>query len=266
MEMVVKQTFLRALVVAALAYTALPATVHAQTDEIQVYDGGLAAPGTFNLTMHMNDVERGIATPAFPGAVVANRSFNTVPEWAIGVTNWFEAGAYLPVLSRDHFAGWGVDGVKLRTLFAVPNADSRRFFYGANFEFSINASRWDTKRISSEVRPIVGWHLNGYDIVVNPILDTEYDGFKNLDFAPSVRFAHALSNAMTVAVEEYADYGPLHQFLGKAEQSHQVYGVVDYNVRGTDVEFGFGKGLTSASDSTTFKVILSRDLRSFAKH
>ena len=59
-------------------------------------------------------------------------------------------------------------------------------------------------------------HLNGYDIVVNPILDTEYDGFKNLDFAPSVRFAHALSNAMTVAVEEYADYGPLHQFLGKS--------------------------------------------------
>ena len=143
--------------------------------------------------------------------------------------------------------------MKLRTLFAVPNADSRRFFYGANFEFSINARRWDAKRISSEVRPHRRLAPERLRHRRQPILDTEYDGFKNLDFAPSIRFAHALSNALTVAVEEYADYGPLHQFLAKSEQSHQVYGVVDYNVRGTDVEFGFGKGLTSASDSTTFR-------------
>ena len=58
---------------------------------------------------------------------------------------------------RDH--GWGIDGAKLRTLFAVPNAASRRFVYGANFEFSYNAKRWDTKPFTSEVRRIIGWHL-----------------------------------------------------------------------------------------------------------
>ena len=29
--------------------------------------------------------------------VVPNRSLNGVPEWAYGVTPWFEAGLYLPL-------------------------------------------------------------------------------------------------------------------------------------------------------------------------
>ena len=80
--------------------------------------------------------------------MIADKSFNGVPEWALGVTPWFEAGLYLPLYSRDKVTGFGLDGFKLRALFAVPNADDRRFFYGANFEFSINAHRWDTTRFT----------------------------------------------------------------------------------------------------------------------
>ena len=82
----------------------------------------------------------------------------------------------MPLYSRDHTTGWGIDGVKLRALFAVPNAGDRTFFYGANFEFSYNARRWDTTRFTSEVRPIIGWHLRPIDIIINPIVDTAYDG------------------------------------------------------------------------------------------
>src|ERR1043165_7264678 len=136
----------------------------AQADEIQVYDGGLAAPGVFNLTWHNNFTPRGLATPAFGGAVVADRSWNGVPEWAYGVTSWFEAGLYMPLYTHDKDSGWGLDGFKLRTLFAVPDADSRKFVYGANFEFSINAERWDERRYTSEIRPIIGWHLRPVDL------------------------------------------------------------------------------------------------------
>src|SRR5579864_8828778 len=162
-----------ASLVAAFALVARPAA--AQTDEIQVYDGELAAPGIFNLTWHNNFTPSGVTTPAFPGAVVADHSWNGVPEWAYGVTRWFEAGLYLPLYSRDKNSGWGLDGVKLRTLFAVPNAAERTFFYGANFEFSYNARRWDQKRFTSEIRPIVGWHLKPFDVIVNPIVDTAYN-------------------------------------------------------------------------------------------
>ena len=118
------RTWVLATVVGAVA---VPAMLRAQGDEIQVYDGGLAPKGVFNLTLHNNYTPDGIRTPSFPGAVVSHRSLNGVPEWAYGVTSWFEAGLYLPLYSRDADMGWGLDGVKLRTLFAVPNADDRRF-------------------------------------------------------------------------------------------------------------------------------------------
>ena len=253
-----RHTALR-LVIAALLVGA-SGMAYAQTDEIQVYTGGLADKGKFNLTLHSNFTPRGNKSPAFPGGLTADKSFNGVAEWAYGVNDWFEAGLYLPLYSIDKHKGATLDGAKLRALFAVPHADDRTFVYGVNFEFSINSNSWDENRITSEVRPIIGWHLKPWDIIINPILDTSYDGVKNLDFAPAFRVAYNLPRMWAVAVEEYADYGPLHEFLAKSEQSHQLYGVVDHTVKGLDIEAGVGFGLTDATDKLTFKLILSRDL------
>ena len=239
---------------------AAPAVVWAQTDEIQVYDGGLAPVGTFNLTLHNNFTPKGQTTPAFPGAVTADKSWNGVPEWALGVTPWFEAGLYLPLYSRDNTNGFGLDGFKLRALFAVPNAGERRFFYGANFEFSINAHRWDTTRYTSEVRPIIGWHLKPWDIIINPIVDTAYDGLKNLEFVPATRVAYNFASGWAAAAEEYDDFGPLRAFAPRSQQGHQLYGVVDKTWRDWEIEAGAGVGLTDVSDRFTLKLILARDL------
>jgi hypothetical protein len=237
-----------------------PTAAAAQADEIQVYDGGLAAPGVFNLTLHNNWTPRGIKTPAEPGQVVADKSLNGVPEWAYGVTSWFEAGLYLPLYTRDKNLGWGLNGFKLRTLFAVPHAEERTFFYGANMEFSFNADRWDSTKFTSEVRPIIGWHAGRVDVIFNPIVDTAYDGLKNLEFVPASRVAYNLSPVWAVAVEEYADFGPLHDLHSAHEQAHQIYGVLNRTGRPFDVELGIGFGLTNASDGLTLKVILARDL------
>ena len=246
-----------AAVVCALS---VPGSVDAQTDEIQVYDGALSQPGVINLTLHSNFTPSGLTTPAFPGAVVADKSFNGVPEWAFGVTKWFEAGLYLPLYTHDNRHGWEVDGMKLRALFAVPNADDRTFFYGANFEFSINSQRWDSTRVTSEVRPIIGWHLHPVDIIVNPILDTAYDGAKNLDFAPAMRVAYNLSSRWAIAAEQYADFGPVHRFYTYSRQGQELFGVVDYGGKLLNVQAGIGFGLTAASDDVTVKLILSKDL------
>jgi hypothetical protein len=247
--------------IAAIVVTllAVPELARAQTDEIQVYDGGLALPGTFNLTLHNNFTPKGERIPSFAGAVVADKSLNGASEFALGVTSWFEAGLYLPVYSRDKNTGWGLDAVKLRLLFAVPNAGSRTFVYGANFEFSYNAKRWDPTRFTSEIRPIVGWHLKPVDIIFNPILDTSYDGIRNFVFAPATRVVYGLSPEWTTGVEEYADFGPLHAFRSPSEQAHQVYWVIDHAGKTWGVEAGAGVGLTNGSDRLTFKLILSRD-------
>ncbi len=213
----------------------------------------------FNLTVHNNFTPKGQQTPAFPGGLATDKLWNGVPEWAYGVTNWFEAGLYMPLYSINSGGGM-LDGWKLRALFAVPKADDRTFFYGANFEFSINAQHWDSSHFTSEVRPIIGWHLHPVDIILNPIVDTAYDGIKNLEFVPAVRVTYNFSSMWALSVEEYADFGPVHQFNPGNEQSHQLYAVVDHSSKFLDVEVGVGVGLTDASDRFTVKLILSRDL------
>lgn len=245
-----------ALLVVALA----PAAALAQSDEIQVYDGGLAPKGIFNLTLHNNFIAKGLTDAPYPGGVVGDKSFNGVAEWALGVTRWFEAGLYLPLYSHDQNLGWGINGVKLRTLFAVPDADTRTFFYGANFEFSYNAARWDSTRVTSEIRPIIGWHLGKVDVIANPIVDTSYDGWGNMTFVPAFRLAYNATDTWAISAETYSDFGPFTDFHRAADQSHQIYGVVDYTGRVLEFQAGVGFGLTDASDKLTFKTILAFDL------
>jgi hypothetical protein len=232
----------------------------AQTDEIQVYDAVIADKGKFNVMLHNNFTPNGLKTPAFPGGIIPDRSLNGVSEWAYGVTDWFEAGLYMPLYSFSK-TGASFNGFKLRALFVKPHADDSSFFYGMNFEFSVNAKQWDQRRITSETRPIIGWHLHPVDIIVNPILDTSYTGgLKNLDFAPAVRVAYNFSPKWAVAAEEYADYGPLRHFYSAREQPHQVFAVIDHTGKAFNIEAGVGFGLTSSSDKVTLKLMLSRDL------
>ena len=89
-----KKTRIPWTVAIALSLLAVPAPAVAQTDEIQVYDGGLAPVGTFNLTWHNNFTAKGLSTPAFPGAVVADKSLNGVAEWALTETVTYLKGRY----------------------------------------------------------------------------------------------------------------------------------------------------------------------------
>jgi hypothetical protein len=245
----------------AIALVGAPAMGFAQTDEIQVYDAAIAEKGKFNLMLHNNFTPNGLKTPAFPGGIVPNRTLVGVSEWAYGVTDWFEQGLYLPLYSYSQNDGATYNGFKLRWLFVKPHAADHTFFYGVNFEFSVNQRQWDPRRFTSEVRPIVGLHLHPVDIIVNPILDTSYvGGFKSLDFAPAVRVAYNFSPKWAAAAEEYADYGPLRQFYSASEQSHQIWGVVNHQTKSVNIEFGVGIGVTSSSDRVTLKLMLSRDL------
>lgn len=234
--------------------------VHAQTDEIQVYDADIAAPGAFNLTWHDNYTLRGKTAAEDSGGVVPNHSLNGVPEWAYGVSSWFEAGLYLPLYTVTNENSVLLNGFKLRTLFVEPNAASHRFIYGVNFEFSYNAVHWDSHRYSSEIRPIVGWHFDHLDVIVNPILDNTYEGFGNLDFAPASRVAWNFSRSLAVAAEEYDDFGPIRRMHTRTLQSHQLFSVVDFRNGTISVEIGLGFGLSASSDHRVAKLILSGDL------
>src|ERR1051326_8614751 len=102
-----------------LALSWFPILGLAQTDEIQVYNADIAPTGKFNLTWHQNYTPIGLKTPPFPGGVIPNHAYIGVPEWAYGVTKWFELGLYMPLYSVTKDYGSSLNGSKLRTLFAV---------------------------------------------------------------------------------------------------------------------------------------------------
>ena len=235
---------------------AWPVVATGQTDEIQVYTGELAAPGELTLTLHNNYTVQGRKTTDLPGGVIPDGAINGVPEWAYGVNDWLELGAYLAVYTRTHDAHYLSESTKLRATFAVPHAEKRDFFYGVNFELSHNALRWEEKRTSAEIRPIIGWRSGPVDLIVNPILDTSFNGLDQLDFAPAVRVAYNFSELWAAAVEHYADYGPIRHFLPGNQQQQALFAVFDYSGK-TNVEFGIGHGLNGATDKLVVKLMLS---------
>jgi len=84
-----------------------------RADEIQVYDAGLTSVGVFNLTWHNNYTPNGAQVPAFPSALTSDDALVGVTEWAYGVTDWCEAGLYLPLYSIDRGEGAAINGFKL---------------------------------------------------------------------------------------------------------------------------------------------------------
>jgi hypothetical protein len=230
-------------------------------DEIQVYTGGVMPVGEVGLTWHNNFTVNGAKTPDYPGALPNHHAYAAVTEWALGVTDWFEAGLYLPLYSQTPSQGLQFDGFKLRALFVQPGNDDKDFYYGVNFEFSWNEPQWDGQTNTGEIRPIIGWRFgDGWSFTLNPILDNSYKGFNRLTFAPSMRLDKQIDEKWTVAVESYSEFGELRSFLPADQQSHQLWLVGDYSGDPVSVEFGAGFGLTPASDQLAVKLMLISDL------
>ena len=224
------------------------------TDEIQVYNAGIAAPGQFTIQQHLNYVPLGVKDPPFPGGLISNNSINGTPEFAYGVTDWWEVGLYLPFAIKDQ--QFLSDSFKLRTLFVSPNAEKRDFFYGINFEFSNTTPKFSQSRFGLEIRPIIGVRNADYEFIVNPIVDISFGKYGEADFTPAARVARKLGPDLFAGLEYYADFGEIGNFAKLAEQQHTLFAVTDFKLGVFDVNFGVGYGLTPASDRFVVKTIV----------
>ena len=224
------------------------------TDEIQVYNAGIAAVGQFTIQQHLNYIPLGVKDPPFPGGLVSNHSINGTPEFAYGVTDWWEVGLYLPfAIQNQQFLS---DAFKLRTLFVSPNAEQRNFFYGVNFEFSNTTPKFSQSRFALEIRPIVGVRNADWEFIVNPIVDVSFGKFGEADFTPAARVARKLAPDTYIGLEYYADFGEIGNFAKLADQQHTLFAVTDFKLGVFDVDFGVGYGLTPASDRWVIKTII----------
>lgn len=224
------------------------------TDEIQVYNAGIAAPGQFTIQQHLNYVALGQKDPPFPGGLVSHGSLNGTPEFAYGVTDWWEVGLYLPfAVQNQQFLS---DSFKLRTLFVSPNAEQRDFFYGINFEFSNSTPKFSQTRFGMEIRPIIGVRKSDWEFIVNPIVDIGFGKNGEADFTPAARLAKKITPDFSVGLEHYADFGEIGNFKKLNDQQHTLFAVTDFKLGVFGVNFGVGYGLTPASDRLVIKTII----------
>ena len=116
----------KAITVSLVALVAAAGAAFAD-DEIQIYNAQIAAVGQWTFQQHLNYTFNGRKEPDFPGGLVPNHALNGTPEFAYGMTDWWEVGFYIPFAVSGSGAFLS-NGAKIRTLFAVPHAGERNFF------------------------------------------------------------------------------------------------------------------------------------------
>ena len=169
-----------------------------------------------------------------------------------------EAGFYLPfaVNGAGEFVS---DGAKIRSLFAVPDAAKRSFFYGVNLELGYEMPQFSLTPWNLEIRPIIGVRNSEWELIANPIVDVGFGPGGEADFAPALRLARNLGQDRFIGLEYYADFGRIGDFLPLRQQYQELYAVTDFKVNVVDVELGVGYGFTTGSDHLIFKAIIGYD-------
>ena len=248
------------LLLAALAgFVALVA--HAQlSDEIQVYTDDINPPGEFGLELHVNATPRGRRVPDYPGEATPDHGWRFTPEFSYGLSRDWEAGLYLPA-SRDAHGDTQLAGAKarLKWLPVRPEEGGAGWFLGANGELSRLKKAFSESRSSAELRMMIGWRDPQWLVAVNPVFGWNLsDGLRSStpDLSIGAKVARTMAKDFAVGFEYYSDLGTTRHLQWSSQQAQTLYAAVDAKLRGIDLNFGIGRGLTQAADAWTVKTIL----------
>lgn len=249
--------FVQAAILGGL--TSLSATAGAiDRFEIQVYEPDMNRPGQFALELHSNYTLQGIKTPEYEGQIPPHQVGRFTLEPALGITEWFEIGAYLQTMvSPDNGAQWA--GWKGRGKFVLPTRFTDPFFFGINLELGKVPKRVEQDGWANEFRPMIGYD-NGWVLIdFNPIFGyalTGPDKFK-VDIEPAGKVAVNTQKGFSLGVEYYAGLGLLSQGLSPLhQQEHLAFGIFDLKSpkgakeeeeSGWELNVGVGRSLTEAT-------------------
>jgi hypothetical protein len=226
--------------------------------EIQVYNGTTNEPGEFGLELHLNYWATG-NRESTPPEVPLNGQFHATLEPSFGLTPFWEVGAYVQfaVQTDQGVAGWA--GAKLRTKFVTPEYWDPHWRFGVNIEVSYLPKDYDASQWGSELRPIAAWHGPDWLVAVNPIFDQSLaspGASLGPAFAPCAKVARSIG-PVALGIEYYATFGPGTAFVPWAEESQQIFEVVDLvSVDRLEINAGVGEGLTQASQGVVLKAIV----------
>ena len=249
---------LRLMLPAALAL--LCNLAWAAPEEIQVYMDEMNAKGEIGLDVHLNYVRSGSSIPDYPGAQAPRHVFRVTPEFSYGLTSDLELGLYL-LTSRDADGNSTVDGQKLRLKYIAPKAADQAYFIGANLEIGRVEHRLSENPWNGELKGIFGYRKDRWTLALNTNMGFKISG--PVDSPPTLslatKVAYKTDRDFQIGFESYNQLGELGRLgnLNMSQLSQTIYAVIDATIKGWDINFGIGRGLTANSDRWVFKTVVS---------
>ena len=245
--------------ISALA-CAIAVDAAAAPEEIQVYLDDVNAPREVGLELHVNFVADGPRTPDYPGQLPSHHVLQMTPEFSYGIAKNWDAGLYL-LSTLAPGGSFDFNGAKLRLKYIAPSTGA--FFWGMNVEVGRTSRRVTENYVNTELRPILGWRGGPWLLAINPIIDAALSGDASREpvFAPALKIARLVGEGVQLGIEHHADMGPFHHMPAFNQQNHVLYGVLDVEKGGFDLNFGIGRGITSASEKWVAKMIIGIPFR-----
>lgn len=244
------------LLIAGEATAALP-------DEVQVYTDDLEAPGERGIELHVNTTPSGNSTPSYPGEITTHHGLRVTPEISWGLGRDMDWGVYLP-FARSAEGDYYFAGPKLRLKWLPlrPAEGQSGAFAGVNGELAYVQEKFVQARRTLEIRPILGWRGGEWLAAVNPTVGFDLAGEEQgvATFHPSLKLSRGIGGKRALGFEYYADFGRLSHLAPREEQEHTLYLVLDTEATAGKLpgfNIGVGRGLTTATDRWTIKVIVS---------
>jgi hypothetical protein len=225
--------------------------------EIQVYDAEINSVGEYTWENHLNHDFSGKKIADFDGQVSFDHLTHWTLEFARGMTEYWELGAYVQTaLSSAPQAYFG--GAKLRSKFVLPRSKFGPYHFGLNFEISdVPQGRFEEQQWAMEIRPIIGYSWQKVTVLFNPILSTDLSGDSHVpEFEPALKAFYQLFPHDAFGFEYYAGLGQLNQIAGYATQEHYLFGAFDLIDAPYELNLGLGRGLTDHSNPWTLKAII----------
>lgn len=218
----------------------------AAPEEIQVYTYDINDPGQFGIELHTNYVIEGPRTSQYPGQTPTNHYLQMTPEFSYGIAKNWDVGLYV-LTGRSVDGNLYGNGAKLRVKYV--SAGETGMFWGLNAEYGRTSKRVSESNTNIEIRPIIGWRNDVWLVSFNPIIGAAVSGdvSREPSFSPAIKVAREIREGLQLGFEHYADLGGIHHIPSFNQQEHTFYGVIDYEAKGFDINFGIGRAVTGGT-------------------
>jgi len=247
-----------------LLFAALAAPALAQDAfEIQVYNSETAAPLQVGAETHLNHYFSGSTTTGGVEAPTSHVTHLTI-EPHVGLARWCEAGMYISTAIRPE-GQFDYAGIKLRFKARWPEKLGGVLGLALNQELSATPAKYEEDEFGWELRPIIDVDWKRLYVSVNPIVEIplagEYAG--QPEFEPGVKAAVRVLPFLQVGVEYLSALGPIAHPAPLAQQSHRLFGALDFDWRWGrqlfELNVGVGYDFT-AQEKWVGKLIFAVDL------